>query len=98
MEKGGTMIPDKLKELEARVRGVLDLLAQTRQERSALQAMVGELQGEISMLKEGLKKEQSRREQMEGELKRLEVEREEVRSKVEELLAELAKIEALQGG
>ncbi len=92
------MIPHKLKELEEKVMAILQLLAKARQERASLEATLGELQAEVSLLRERLKKEETKREEVEGDLRRLEAEREEVRSKVEELLSELAKIEALQGG
>ena len=93
-EQGRDMIPEKLKELEARIRGAIALVAKVKGEKALLGQRVAELQAVINGQAEQMKALEAERKKDQEQLIRMLEEREEVRLRVDRLLEEVARIEA----
>ena len=93
-EQGRDMIAEKLKELEARIRAAIALVAKVKGEKAALGQRVAELQAVINGQTEQMKALEAERKKDQGQLIRMLEEREEVRLRVDRLLEEVARIEA----
>jgi len=93
-EQGRDMIAEKLKELEARIRAAIALVAKVKGEKAALGQRVAELQAVINGQTEQMKGLEAERKKDQGQLIRMLEEREEVRLRVDRLLEEVARIEA----
>ncbi len=93
-EQGRDMIAEKLKELEARIRAAIALVAKVKGEKAVLGQRVAELQAVINGQAEQMKALDAERKKDQGQLIRMLEEREEVRLRVDRLLEEVARIEA----
>ena len=93
-EEGQEIIADKLKELVARIRAVVALLAKLKKEKAELGKRVEELRAVISGHAEEIKALEAERKKDQEQLDRMWEEREEVRLRVDRLLEEVGKIEA----
>lgn len=93
-EQGRDMIAEKLKELEARIRTAIALVAKVKGEKALLGQRVQELQAVISGHAEQMKALEAERKKDQKQLIRMLEEREEVRLRVDRLLEEVARIEA----
>ncbi len=93
-EQGRDMIAEKLKELEARIRAAIALVAKVKGEKAVLGQRVAELQVVINGQAEQMKALDAERKKDQGQLIRMLEEREEVRLRVDRLLEEVARIEA----
>jgi uncharacterized coiled-coil DUF342 family protein len=88
----------RLNELEAKVRDALAELAQARGEREALLAKVRALQAELQSRDQAAAALCAERDRDAAEVAHLRAEREEIRTKVDGLLADIARLEsAVQG-
>jgi chromosome segregation ATPase len=88
------MIAEKLKELEARIKATVALLAKVRGEKAILGRRVEELQDVIKGQTEQMKALEAERKKDQEQLSQMLEEREEVRLRVDRLLEEVARIEA----
>lgn len=88
------MIDGKLKELEARVKTAVGLVAKVKGEKALLEQRVEELQAAIKDQAEQMKALEAARKKDQEQLIRILGEREEVRLKVDHLLEEIGRIEA----
>ncbi len=88
------MIARKLKELEARIKAAIGLIAKVRGEKATLEQRVEELQAAINDQAKQMKALEAGRKKTQEQLIRLLEEREEARLEVDRLLEEIAKIEA----
>lgn len=88
------MIARKLKELEARIKAAIGLIAKVRGEKATLEQRVEELQAAINDQAKQMKALEAGRKKAQEQLIRLLEEREEARLEVDRLLEEIAKIEA----
>lgn len=93
-EQGREMIAEKLKELEARIKATVALLAKVRGEKALLGQRVEELQAVIKGQAEQMKALEAERKREQEQHSQMLEEREEVRLKVDRLLEEVARIEA----
>lgn len=87
------MIARKLKELEARIKAAIGLIAKVRGEKATLEQRVEELQAAINDQAKQMKALEAGRKKTQEQLIRLLEEREEARLKIDRLLEEIAKIE-----
>lgn len=88
------MIDEKLKELEARVKAAVGLVAKVKGEKALLEQRVEELQAAIKDQAEQMKALEAARKKDQEQLIGILGEREEVRLKVDHLLEEIGRIEA----
>ncbi len=93
-EQGREMIAEKLKELEARIKATVALLAKVRGEKALLGQRMEELQAVIKGQAEQMKALEAERKREQEQHSQMLEEREEVRLKVDRLLEEVARIEA----
>jgi chromosome segregation ATPase len=93
-EQGREMIAEKLKELEARIKATVALLAKIREEKVVLGQRIEELQATIKGQMEQMKALEAERKKEREQFVRMQEEREEVRLRVDRLLEEVARIEA----
>ena len=93
-EQGREMIAEKLKDLEARIRAAIALVAKVKGEKALLGQRVEEMQAVIKGQAEQMKALDAERKKDQEQLIRILEEREEVRLRVDRLLEEVARIEA----
>lgn len=89
---------ERLAALETKVRETLAELEETRRAREVLQVQVRALEGELRTREQEVVTLLAERERDGAELTRLRAERDEVRTRVEGLLAEIARLEAAVQG
>ena len=88
------MIAEKLKELEARIRAAIALVAKVKGEKALLGQRVEEMQAVIKGQAEQMKALDAERKKDQEQLIRMLEDREEVRLRVDRLLEEVARIKA----
>jgi len=93
-EQGREMLAEKLKELEGRVKAVVELVAKVRREKASLEKKMGDLQGVIKDQAERVRALEAGRKKDQQQLARTMEEREEIRLKVDRLLEDIGRIEA----
>ncbi len=93
-EQGRETIAEKLKELEARIRTAIALVAKVKEEKALLGQRVQELQAAINGQAEQMKALQAERKKDQEQYIRILEEREQVRLRVDRLLEQVARIEA----
>lgn len=91
--EGRTMLVEELEALEGRVRLVVGLVVKLREEKTALEQRVEDLQAAVKVQVEQVGALETARQKDQELLARMQEEREEVRLKVDRLLGEIARIE-----